>query len=162
MCFSASFKTPSPGAYSPEKVHPQGERYAPSYSMSTRTRQRKRDNNPAPARYSLPPLLGSKQPNKLSYPSYSMTGHSNVGSYSEDLSKTPGPGSHQAVQPDKIRIRGPQYSLQGRSRVPGDNTQKPGPGAHRPEAVCINKPSPPKHSLGIRHSEFVAPLLINF
>ena len=39
---SDSFKTPSPGAYSPEKVHPQGEKHAPSYSMGQRTRYRKR------------------------------------------------------------------------------------------------------------------------
>lgn len=84
-----------------------------------------------------------------------MTGHSGVGSHSEDLSKTPGPGQYQAVEPDKIRIRRPQYSLQGRSYRPGDNTLKPGPGAHRPEAVVINKPSPPEHSFGVRHSEFI-------
>ena len=36
-----TFKTPSPGAYSPEKVHPQGERHAPAYSMGSRTRYRK-------------------------------------------------------------------------------------------------------------------------
>jgi len=37
-----TFKTPAPGAYSPEKVHPQGERHAPVYSMGNRTRYRKR------------------------------------------------------------------------------------------------------------------------
>ena len=35
------FKTPSPGAYYPEKVHPQGEKHAPAYSMSARTRNPK-------------------------------------------------------------------------------------------------------------------------
>lgn len=45
FCLFASivtFKTPAPGAYSPEKVHPQGERHAPVYSMGNRTRYRKR------------------------------------------------------------------------------------------------------------------------
>lgn len=51
-----SFKTPSPGRYSPEKVHPQGERHAPCYSMGARTRFRRRDNNPAPSKYVLPPV----------------------------------------------------------------------------------------------------------
>ena len=36
-----------------------------------------------------------------------------------------------------------------------DATQKPGPGAHCPEKVTCNKPTAPKHSLGIRHSEFI-------
>ena len=31
---------------------------------------------------------------------------------------------------------------------------------HSPEKVVINKHQAAKHSLGIRHSEFVAPLLI--
>lgn len=35
------FKTPSPGAYYPEKVHPQGEKHAPAYSMSARTKNPK-------------------------------------------------------------------------------------------------------------------------
>lgn len=39
---TVTFKTPAPGAYSPEKVHPQGERHAPVYSMGNRTRYRKR------------------------------------------------------------------------------------------------------------------------
>jgi len=157
----ASFLTPSPGAYKPERVHPQGERHAPVFSMATRTRIRKRDQNPAPNRYVLPKMLGSFQPNKLSYPSYSMSLRTNVGSYAEDLSKTPGPGQYNAVEPDKIRTRNAQYSLQGRSYMPGDNTRKPGPGAHKPEAVRINKPQAPTYSLGIRHSEYVSPLLIN-
>lgn len=37
-----TFKTPGPGTYRPEKVHPQGERHAPTYSMGSRTRYRKR------------------------------------------------------------------------------------------------------------------------
>ena len=41
-----------------------------------------------------------------------------------------------------------------------DSTKKPGPGAYSPEKVHVNKPSPPKHSLGIRHSEYVTPLII--
>ena len=90
-----------------------------------------------------------------------MIARSSVGSYAEDMSKTPGPGQYIAVGPDVIRPRGPQYSLQGRSYMPGDNTLKPGPGAHSPEKVSINKPQPPHHSLGIRHSEFVTPLVID-
>ena len=41
-----------------------------------------------------------------------------------------------------------------------DSTQKPGPGAHYPERVYINKRSPPKFSMGIRHSDYTTPLIV--
>jgi len=41
-----------------------------------------------------------------------------------------------------------------------DSTQKPGPGAHYPERVYINKKSPPKFSMGIRHSDYTTPLIV--
>ena len=59
------------------------------------------------------------------------------------------------------------YHLYGRFYVfhldyysPLDSTQKPGPGAHSPESVTVNKKASPKFSLGIRHSEYVTPLII--
>ena len=71
---SAKFKTPSPGAYYPEAVHPQGERHAPRYSIGFRSRYRKEDQNPAPNSYLLPTVMGPLQPYKESASSYSMTG----------------------------------------------------------------------------------------
>lgn len=41
-----------------------------------------------------------------------------------------------------------------------DSTKKPGPGEYYPENVYITKPSAPKISLGIRHSEFMTPLIL--
>ena len=41
-----------------------------------------------------------------------------------------------------------------------DSTQKPGPGAHYPERVHINKKSPPRFSMGIRHSDYITPLIV--
>ena len=41
-----------------------------------------------------------------------------------------------------------------------DSTQKPGPGAHMPERVKVNGKSAPSFSLGIRHSEFITPLIV--
>lgn len=156
-----TFITPSPYAYSPEKVHPQGERHAPVYSMGARTRFRKRDQSPASNSYTLPNLIGPKVPNKKSSPSHSMTARPKVGGYLEDLSKTPGPGSHNAVHPDVTQKKRPLYSMLGRNNMPGDGTRKPGPGAHSPEKVSVNKRKYPSHSLGIKHSEFVCPLIID-
>ena len=41
-----------------------------------------------------------------------------------------------------------------------DSTRKPGPGAYSPENVRIDKPNLPSFSLGIRHSEFITPLIV--
>ncbi|XP_071486674.1 ciliary microtubule associated protein 1A-like [Diadema antillarum] len=155
-----TFITPSPYAYSPEKVHPQGERHAPVYSMGARTRFRKRDQAPAPNNYTVPVLIGSNIPNKYSSASYSMTGRPHVGSYLEDHAKCPGPGSHDAVHPDYTRVKKPSYSMLGRHELSNDSHLKPGPGAHSPEKVSVNKRKYPSHSLGIRHSEFVCPLIV--
>lgn len=76
---SDTFKVPSPGLYSPEKVHPQGERHAPQYSISARTKMRRIDQNPAPNKYTLPPIIGNKQPNKMAAPVYVMTSRREVG-----------------------------------------------------------------------------------
>ena len=42
-----------------------------------------------------------------------------------------------------------------------DGTKKPGPGAHSPEKCNISRRSMPSHSMGIRHSEYVCPLIID-
>lgn len=48
----------------------------------------------------------------------------------------------------------------GRNVMPGDSTLKPGPGAHSPERVSINKRAAPGYSFGIRHTQFEAPLIV--
>lgn len=37
---------------------------------------------------------------------------------------------------------------------------KPGPGAYSPERVYLNKSQAPRFSMGIRHSEFITPLIL--
>ena len=41
-----------------------------------------------------------------------------------------------------------------------DAHYNPGPGAYCPEKVHVNKRSAPTFSLGIRHSEFMTPLIV--
>ncbi|KAK3096649.1 hypothetical protein FSP39_002067 [Pinctada imbricata] len=154
-----TFKSPSATRYFPEKVHPQGEKHAPKYSISARTRYRRQDQNPAPSKYQLPPVLGNRQPYKDAAPAYNITSRQQVGSYLEDLAKAPGPGNYKSAHLDLYKSMAPLYSMRSRSYAPGDTTKKPGPGAHSPERVVINRAVAPKYSLGIRHSEFVAPLI---
>jgi len=155
------FKPPGPGTYDNHKVFPQGERKAPVYSMGGRTRYRKKDSNPAANAYSLPHLIGPKLINKRGNPSYTMTGRNHVNGFAEDLAKTPGPAKYNNTSANVTKNKQPQYSMLGRNALPGDSTRKPGPGAHSPEKVYVNKRKPPAVSMGIRHSEFITPLIID-
>ncbi|KAL4227628.1 Outer dense fiber protein 3-like protein 2 [Mactra antiquata] len=154
-----NFKTPGPGTYQPENVHPQGEVIAPKHSIGFRSRYRKLDHNPSPNKYILPPVIGPQQAYKTSAASYSMTGRSKIGCYLEDLAKAPGPGHTQKVHPDIYMTQAPHYSLRSRSFMPSDSVKKPGPGAYSPENVKINRPAAPSYSLGVRHTEYTCPLI---
>ena len=79
--------------------------------------------------------------------------------FTSDLKKTPGPGTYNTIDPSIYRYRQHVYSMTGRNLQPGDTTKKPGPGAHSPERVSINKTQAAKYSFGIRHSDFVAPFV---
>ncbi|KAL3884129.1 hypothetical protein ACJMK2_030349 [Sinanodonta woodiana] len=92
--------------------------------------------SPAPNSYSLPHMVGkTTQSNKRQAPCYSLTGRSRVGSFHEDLSKTPGPGTYNTTDPGVFKDKAPHYSMTSRNVMPGDNTKKPGPGTHSPENV---------------------------
>ena len=51
--------------------------------------------------------------------------------------QAPGPGTYDATDPSNYKRRLPHYTMGARVFPPGDNTIKPGPGAHRPELVSI-------------------------
>lgn len=155
------FKVPGPGAYTPEQAGPSGQFRYPAYSFGTRHRNRKSDNTPAANSYTLPGMLGGTyQSSKRQAPCYSLTGRAKVGSFHEDLAKTPGPGTYNTTDPSLYRDKRPLYSMTSRNVMPGDTTQKPGPGAHSPENVSMHKGAPPKFSFGIRHSQYTAPLIV--
>ena len=56
------------------------------------------------------------------------------------LFQTPGPAAHDTVIPDRYNNRNaaPKYSMTSRNHMPGDASQKPGPGAHSPEKVSCH------------------------
>lgn len=157
-----AFKTPGAGTYKPEHTGQMGYFRHPSYSFGTRHRHRKSDNTPAPSNYSLPGMTGqTKQSGKKQAPCYSMTGRSKIGGFHEDLKKTPGPGAYNTTDPSIFKDKLPQYSMTSRNVMPGDGTQKPGPGAHSPEKVNMTRRSAPAHTFGIRHTQYEAPLIID-
>jgi len=157
----SAFKTPGPGRYNNQTCHPQGERHAPKYSMGSRTKYRRSDAFPAANSYSLPQLIGPKIPSATASNAYSMTSRTEIGSFKQDLAKTPGPARYSVVQQNTYKRKAAEFSMLARRFVPGDKTKKPGPGTHWPEAVKIHKPSVPKYSMGVRHSEYITPLIEN-
>lgn len=88
-----------------------------------------------------------------------MAGRSKKGGFADDSKKTPGPGTYKLSL--KTKRSAPAYSMTSRSTMPGDSTTKPGPGAHSPEKVTIDKKRAPGYSMGVRHSEYTTPLIVD-
>uniref|UniRef100_A0A8C9TPD7 Ciliary microtubule associated protein 1A n=1 Tax=Scleropages formosus TaxID=113540 RepID=A0A8C9TPD7_SCLFO len=154
------FQTPAPGQYSLERAGKSLFPSAPAYSLSPRTKSPPKNRTPGPAEYKLPPILGSHTVTKPSAPSFSLKGRSKIGNFYQDLTKTPGPGAYQAPDPSTFKRKAPRYSMTGRNFKPGDKTQKPGPAAHYPEKVTFTRHTAPSFSFGVRHSEFITPLIV--
>ncbi|KAM4573864.1 ciliary microtubule associated protein 1B [Odontesthes bonariensis] len=155
------FRAPGPGHYSPERSGNFTFRSAPAYSLSGRGRDGSENQAPGPATYTLPPMLGPKTVVSPSAPSYTLCSRSKTGSFHEDLKKTPGPAAYEAVNPCIYRQKPPQYSMAGRNFVPDETTEKPGPGAHYPERVTFTRAKGPSFTFGLRHSQYIAPLILN-
>ncbi|KAL5481331.1 hypothetical protein EMCRGX_G021468 [Ephydatia muelleri] len=156
-----AFNTPGPGAYVPEQ-HPNfKDKSPPAYSMGSRTKYRKRDAVPSPNTYTLPTYIGPRVPTRAASACYSMAGRLHLGGFDTDYAKTPGPARYEVLDPSKIGPKSPAYSILSRNYMPGDPTKKPGPGAHSPEKCTITKKTSPSYTLGVRHSEYLCPLIID-
>ncbi|XP_044311845.1 outer dense fiber protein 3-like protein 2 [Varanus komodoensis] len=154
-------RTPGPGTYSPERAPPPSQRRPPSFSMGARTKPRRVDATPAPNSYSLPSLLGPRVPSQASSPSFSISSWTVRGSHAEDLSRTPGPGHYASTDLGVYLSRPPAFSMLGRLKEPTRSFLTPGPGAHSPEKVTAHRPRAPSYSLGVRHSEYLMPLVLD-
>lgn len=84
-----------------------------------------------------------------------------VGAPSEDLAMSPGPGKYNSTNPDIYRQRQPSFSMQQRTKRPNYSSAVPGPGTYSPEKFHVHLPKPPSFTLGVRHSEFVTPLIVD-
>ncbi|XP_062246282.1 ciliary microtubule associated protein 1B [Platichthys flesus] len=154
------FQGPGPGQYSPELSGKMTYNSAPAYSLFGRSKDFTINNTPGPASYTLPCVLGPGTVVTATAPAHSLRGRSKTGSFHEDLTKTPGPAAYKVVDPCTYSQRPPRFSMTGRNFAPGETTQKPGPGSHCPERVTQTKPKAPSFSFGIRHSEFISPLIV--
>uniref|UniRef100_H2YFT9 Outer dense fiber protein 3 n=1 Tax=Ciona savignyi TaxID=51511 RepID=H2YFT9_CIOSA len=149
--------SPGPGYLVPANITKRGTDGTPKYSLYGRHKETTAFKNPGPGTYSPEKSGRSAQ---YSAPSYSLSGRTK--GHKTDISPgTPGPGTYRVIAPWVYKNKGPLYSMTGRNMLPSDATRKPGPGAHSPEKVVINKKQAPQHSFGIRHSEYTAPLIIS-
>ncbi|KAM9356793.1 ciliary microtubule associated protein 1B [Symphorus nematophorus] len=153
------FQTPGPGKYSPEQSDKVIFRSAPAFSLSGRCKEVSPSQTPGPDTYNLPPVLGSKTVTTTGVPAYSLVGRTKTGSFIEDLKKTPGPAAYKVADPCIYKKKPPQFSMTGRNFPPGDTTKTPGPGAYSPEKVTFTRAKAPSFSLGLRHSEYITPLI---
>lgn len=71
------------------------------------------------------------------------------------------PDQENTTAPTIYRHRHPSFTMQGRTKRPNYSSAIPGPGAYSPERFHLHLPRPPSFTLGIRHSEFVTPLVVN-
>ena len=69
-------------------------------------------------------------------------------------------GAYSVTKPGIYKQEPPHYSMIARNEMPGDTTQKPGPGKYSPEKVWLHKQQAPGYSFGIRHSLYEAPLIV--
>ncbi|XP_054033966.1 outer dense fiber protein 3B [Dryobates pubescens] len=149
-------QTPGPGCYCPERADRMAFPTAPAYALRSRTKMGSCQQTPGPAAYMLPTMLGAHVVNKSSAPNYSIPGRSKIGAFHQDLSKTPGPCGYNTVATDVYKQRAPQFSMMARNTLPGDNTAKPGPGTYNPEQGRRQGVT-----FGIRHSQYLAPLIVD-
>lgn len=153
---TAPFLTPGPGRYFPERSGNATYPSAPRHTIAPRnwgilTKQQ----TPGPGSYTVPSLLGPRVIGKVSAPTYSIYGRSNVGSCFEDLSKTPGPCAYHVVNPGVYKNRAPQFTMLPRTSVPQESTQRPGPASY-----SVDEHRKPRGwSFGIRHSDYLAPMI---
>eukprot|EP00056_Hartaetosiga_gracilis_P021562 m.24873 g.24873 ORF g.24873 m.24873 type:complete len:250 (-) comp9143_c0_seq1:294-1043(-) len=147
-----SFQAPGPGSYSQTKK----QKDTPAYSMGQRIKELKKADTPAPSAYDTTKVTTSKQ--KASQ-SYSMSGRLKVGGFADDKRNTPAPGSYSTTLSNKKKS--PAFSMGGRTYMPDPGTETPGPGQHSPEKSNITKKSTPAFSLGVKHSEYITPLIID-
>ncbi|XP_054552772.1 outer dense fiber protein 3B isoform X3 [Talpa occidentalis] len=147
---------PNTGRYFPERAGPATYPSAPRHTIAPRNwGVHGEQQTPGPATYSVPPLLGPRVVGKASAPTYSIYGRSTVGSFLEDLSKTPGPCAYHVVSPGTYKSRAPQFTMLARTSLPRDSSRKPGPAAYNVD----QHRKPRGWTFGIRHSDYLAPML---
>jgi len=147
--------TPGPAKYTMPSPTSTNEMKAAEYTMRPKLPTKGRSITPAPNVYQLPTLVGSKvshsSPNRLqTAEQWSMTGRSDVGSFTQILNVTPGPGIYRPEDTiNNVQNRQPSYTMRPRNWAPGSKTRTPGP-----KYNIRRNAATPGGTFGSKHSQY--------
>ncbi|XP_041075128.1 outer dense fiber protein 3-like isoform X1 [Polyodon spathula] len=159
MCFRSKepkkAKAPGPATYFPEKATKCSYNTPPAYTMGSKTKHFKMDSVPGPADYKIPTTLGRNSPVKSSAPCYSLRIKSNL----NVLHEGPSPNTYKTTNLNVYKCTAPQYSMSTKGGMSSGLGNTPGPADYKTEKVTCNKYTHPAFTFGVKHSEYMAPLV---
>jgi len=147
--------TPGPGAYKPETHNPPDKPSIPAYTIAARHKElSSTTDNVGPNSYMLPSTISNKNFSAKikTAPAFSIASRTKFNSITFGMDEIP----TRLYQPkvEAIKVKPPSWTIIGRNYPPSSDDKKPGPSNYYAENVKLHLRSPPKVSMGIRHSEF--------
>lgn len=151
-------ETPGPAKYSMPAPTSYNETKQAEYTMRPKLPSKSTNVTPGPNVYKLPTLVGGKVTHSApggrlaGAAEWSMTGRSDVGSFTQILSHTPAPHHYRPEDTvNHVNNRQPSYTMRPRNWAPGSKTKTPGPKYNLQGA---NRPNTYGGSFGVRHSQY--------
>jgi len=154
-------RTPGPNAYKMPPTTVSKEANAAAYTMRPQLSTKPKFNTPGPNVYKLQTYTGTKvshsSPNKLkTAPTWSMTGRSEVGSFTQQTNVTPAPGRYRVEGTiNTTKNKQPTYTMRPRCYAPGSNMKTPGPKYNTRNMSVRNKPKSKGGTFGSKHSDYL-------
>lgn len=161
--------TPGPADYATHNI-PVGvvsvDHKSPSVVIGQRTKLIGGTEVPAPNNYDVGVGMGTRSQARKSVPSWSIRGRSDLGGFNYYNLKAgnPGPASYATVKPSVYK----RHAASAGFTIPGRHNQKeapvnttPGPGCYDVGDIGTTSSNKRGLSMGIRHSEFIVPLITN-
>ena len=150
---------PGPGAYRPERTPVLSHKRSPHYSFGTKGQEPPASRTPAPNTYIIKTTIGRDTATQQKGPAYSMIGRSLSGSFAEDRAHTPGPAAYHCDRSDRFLKLSLSYSILARNFGVEGKKLCPPPGSYSPERCVTPFSSSPEPTFGIKHSEYLTPLM---
>ena len=150
---------PGPGAYRPERTPLLCHKRSPQYSFGVKGRDIPASRTPAPNTYNIKTTIGRDPATRKKGPAYTMTARALSGSFAEDRARTPGPAAYHCDRSDLFLKRSLSYSMLARNFGVEAKSPCPPPGSYSPERCVTPFSYSPELTFGIKHSEYLTPLL---
>lgn len=154
-------RSPGPGDYDGIKDGTLSKDHkSPAVTIGQRTKLLDKGNIPPPNQYNTSVGIGSRAQTIPYAPAWTLRGRSEVGGshYHGLKAAGPGPASYSAVPPTVYKSAAGGCTIQGRTKVKDYKSIKdnPGPSSYDPYGLKEKKGG---FTMGIRHSEYVMPLI---